>query len=61
MQVIVEEGRQIDISLFIQGITNSKLKALFEILSRAKSAGFCKEDPDFDRHPNVLVSEGRLC
>ncbi|CAG2185619.1 PIF1 [Mytilus edulis] len=35
--------------------------ALFVALSRAKSAGNDKLDPDFAWHPSVLVNEDRLC
>jgi hypothetical protein len=36
-------------------------KALFVALSRAKRTGMNNGDPDFARHPSVLVNEDRLC
>ena len=35
--------------------------ALYVALSRAKTAGSAKHDPDFCWNPNILVNEDRLC
>ena len=58
---IGETNRYIIIDPGTKAFESRSPGALFVALSRAKSAGDSKNDPDFAWHSSVLVNEDRLC